>query len=159
LYRITQTNKIFLAPILLLKNKKLNFELKENSVLLNFNFDALNNKEILFLDIKRVHLDIVRLAPLYRTILILSFFCITVFGFLLIHADWFFTICFSLMGIVIIIKEDFMIYSLEIQLLNGETLKNKIPNKVRRQVIDSIFEIRKQIFISRIEIDIDFKAI
>jgi hypothetical protein len=63
------------------------------------------------------------------------------------------------MGIVIIIKEDFMIYSLEIQLLNGETLKNKIPNKVRRQVIDSIFEIRKQIFISRIEIDIDFKAI
>ncbi|EIA08659.1 hypothetical protein [Flavobacterium frigoris] len=159
MYKITQTNKKNLAQILLLKNNKLNFELKENSVLLNFNFDALNNKEILFLDIKRVHLETVRLAPLYRTILILSFFCITVFGFLLIHTDWFLTLCFSLIGIVTIIKEDFMIYSLEIQLVNGETLINKIPNKLRRQVINSIFEIRKQIFISRIKSDISFKAI
>jgi hypothetical protein len=132
---------------MLIKNNSLTFELKESAIFLQI--DKKNNREILYSDIKKAHIDIERLAPLYRTLSILTSCFISLISVFLIHLDLIFVSCCLIMGIIIIIKKDFNVYKLEIHLHDGEILKNKIPIRIRREVIDSLFEIRKRIFISR----------
>jgi hypothetical protein len=133
---------------MILKSNNSHFDVKENGVLINF--DSTNNKEILFSEIKKVNIEIKTFAPLYRTLSIIALFITAAYSILSLHLDMIFIIGNLIVAIITIIKNDFKTYILEINLANGEIVKEKIPSTLKKAVLTSIYDIRREIFNDRI---------
>lgn len=126
------------------KTNKRHLGLKENGITLNF--DLANSKYVLFSDMKKVHIKVKKMAPLYKTVTVMVIFCITIYFLLFKHVEIMLMLIVVIPLIIAILSIEYKSYVLEISLKNGEILKNDIPRKVRKKVIKSLHEIRKGIF-------------
>ncbi|TDD96160.1 hypothetical protein [Flavobacterium cellulosilyticum] len=128
--------------------------LKENGIFLNLNLA--NSKEILFSDMKKVHIVVKKLAPLYKTLSIIAISCIAISFVVLQHVELVLMFIVLLPTLIGIISMEYKSYVLEIHLKNGEIVENEYPRKLRRKVINSMYEIRKGIFYDQIGNDFSF---
>ncbi len=133
------------------KTKNKHLGVKEDGILLNLNLSS--SKEIMYSDMQKVHIEVKKLAPLYKTLLIMVTFFTTTYLVVVLHLDILIFLCLMLLSIIGIIKKEFKSYKLEIYLKNGEIVKNDIPSNLRKEVIKSLYEIRKGIFYNQISND------
>lgn len=131
-----------------LTNKSLRLELEEDRIVLHPQFPS--KTEILFSEMKKVHIQGKELAPLYKTLLVITATILSVVLLFLLQIEPVILLFMLFIITIIIVTNEFKRYELEIYLRNGQVLKRNIPLKSRREVVNNLYDIRKGIFYDQI---------
>lgn len=118
--------------------------LDKNGILLNFK--APEKKKILFSDLEKIYITVNKMRTIYEVLIVLSAISVATFLYINFQIDLILITAFLVAIAIILKKNDYKSYSLQLRLKNGEIFKNKVQSKSKHETIDTVNEVRKEIY-------------
>jgi hypothetical protein len=142
-------NKNKLYYRIIFKNKFKEITLAEHGIILNKRGKI--KKEILFSELDQIYISVNKMKLSNKFLIILVLLFSGLFSHLYLQVDIPIILAYLTVIIFILKMNKFRNYTLQIRLKNGKTFEKKIAEKLKKEAIDLINEIRKEIYDSKIK--------
>jgi uncharacterized membrane protein len=131
-------------------NKKIENIVIDNDRLLIIYKSGTQN-EIQISDLKDIFLTVNKINPVYEFLIIILSAIATLFAFFYLQANLILIISSLLIVVIMAKANNYKRYRLKINLNNGISLIKQVPLKSKNQTIDFVNDVRKKVYICKIE--------
>jgi len=131
-------------------NKKIENIVIDNDRLLIIYKSGTQN-EIQISDLKDIFLTVNKINPVYEFLIIILSAIATLFAFFYLQANLILIISSLLIVVIMAKANNYKRYRLKINLNNGISLIKQVPLKSKNETIDFVNDVRKKVYISKIE--------
>lgn len=131
------------------KNKIKNITLDKKGITLKYK--EILQKEILYSELDEIYITVNKTKPFSVFILLMISLIAAVFSILVLQTNIILTLSLLIIFMVVLKMNTFKKYGLKICLKNGEIIETRIVAKSKHETIDTVNQIKKEIYNYKIE--------